>query len=348
MTKIALLSINSGVGGIGRYTNEVRNLIMKMDGKLKFEDIELSNISQLGPGITFPLKFFLKDLSGSDIIHNLSSYPIYLNRNNNILCSTIHEFQAVSHPEVNNFQDKTIKDLVWRFFVAEPSYKSALNSDYIIASSKQTVKEALDLGYSKSRLFLVNLGVDRGFLTPTINKRNDQKFRVLYLGALSPRKNVKFAINAFKKTDLSNGILELWGKNIYKKEDLAKFVGGDKRIYLKGIASEKDLCSIYDSADVFCYPSLYEGFGIPIFEAMARGLPVIIYKNALISDEVRRYCFEAEDESDMANIIEDIKNNGYNNGLKKKATEYARSFTWEKTAKKTLEVYKNISKIEGL
>ncbi|MEM3714891.1 MAG: hypothetical protein QXF82_08095, partial [Nitrososphaeria archaeon] len=58
----------------------------------------------------------------------------------------------------------------------------------------------------------------------------------------------------------------------------------------------------------------------------------------------RKYCFEAESPEHMAQIIENLKENGYNEKLKKKATEYARSFTWERTAKETLEVYKRISK----
>jgi len=90
------------------------------------------------------------------------------------------------------------------------------------------------------------------------------------------------------------------------------------------------------------FPSLYEGFGQPILEAQSRGLPVIIYKYGKIPKEVRRYCFEAESPEHMAQIIENLKENGYNEKEQKKAMEYARSFTWEKTAKETLEVYKKV------
>ena len=102
------------------------------------------------------------------------------------------------------------------------------------------------------------------------------------------------------------------------------------------------LVNIYDSFNVFVFPSLYEGFGLPILEAQSRGLPVIIYKYGKIPKEVRKYCFEAESPEHMAQIIENIKENGYNEKLRKKATEYARSFTWEKCARETLEVYKKV------
>ena len=87
---------------------------------------------------------------------------------------------------------------------------------------------------------------------------------------------------------------------------------------------------------------MYEGLGYPILEAQSRGLPVIIYKYGKIPKEVRKYCFEAESSEHIAQIIENLKENGYNERLRKKATEYARSFTWEKCAKETLKAYKKV------
>jgi len=63
-----------------------------------------------------------------------------------------------------------------------------------------------------------------------------------------------------------------------------------------------------------------------------------------IPKEVRKYCFEAESPEHMAQIIEELKENGYNEKERKKAMEYARSFTWGRTAKKKLEVYKKVLK----
>jgi len=71
---------------------------------------------------------------------------------------------------------------------------------------------------------------------------------------------------------------------------------------------------------------------------------VIIYKHGKIPNEVRKYCFEAESPEHMAQIIEDLKENGYNEKQRKKATEYARSFTWNRCARETLSTYKSLSK----
>ncbi|MEM0147928.1 MAG: glycosyltransferase family 4 protein, partial [Candidatus Micrarchaeaceae archaeon] len=118
----------------------------------------------------------------------------------------------------------------------------------------------------------------------------------------------------------------------------------DKRINFMGYAPGDKIIDIYDSFDVFTFPTYYESFGLPILEAQSRGLPVIIYKHGKIPKEVRKYCFEAESPEHMAQIIENLKENGYNEKLRKKAMEYARSFTWERTAKETLKVYKKVFK----
>ena len=98
----------------------------------------------------------------------------------------------------------------------------------------------------------------------------------------------------------------------------------------------------YDGFDAFAFPSLYEGLGHPILEAQSRGIPVIIYKYGKIPKEVRKYCIEAESSEHMVQIIENIKENGYNEKLRKKATEYARSFTWERCARETLTAYRSV------
>ena len=115
-----------------------------------------------------------------------------------------------------------------------------------------------------------------------------------------------------------------------------------KSLKLMGFAPEDRIVEIYDSFDVFVFPSMYEGFGLPILEAQARGLPVVIYKKGRISKEIRKNRFEAEDAVHMASIIDDLRENGYNEKLRMEATAYARSFTWKRCAKETLKVYENL------
>ena len=91
------------------------------------------------------------------------------------------------------------------------------------------------------------------------------------------------------------------------------------------------------------FPSMYEGFDLPILEAQARGLPVIIYKKGGISKEIRKYCLGARGEKHMAGIIGDLRRNGYDIRIKKKTMEYVRSFTWAKCAQKTSKSYMELT-----
>ena len=109
-----------------------------------------------------------------------------------------------------------------------------------------------------------------------------------------------------------------------------------------GFAPENKIVKVYDSFDVLVHPTLYAGFELEIIEAQSRGIPVIICKFGIIPKEVRKYCFEAEDEAHAASIIEDLKENGYDKKKMNEAKEYAKRFTWSRCAKETLGVYDNI------
>ncbi|MGC8648898.1 MAG: glycosyltransferase, partial [Candidatus Micrarchaeia archaeon] len=219
--------------------------------------------------------------------------------------------------------------------------------DYIIAVSTQTKEEAIKLGFDKKDIFVVNLGIDKRFLKNKLKReRNKANFVVGYLGAMRKRKNLEFAIKAFNLISDPKIKFDIWGKKEYEYEHLTS-VSKNKNINFKGFAPEDKIVYIYDSFDAFVFPSFHEGFGMPILEAQARGLPVIIYKNAMIPKEVRKYCIEAESPEHMAQIIENLKKNGYDEKLRKEAMEYARNFTWDDTIKKIVDVYKDVLKREG-
>jgi glycosyltransferase involved in cell wall biosynthesis len=218
-----------------------------------------------------------------------------------------------------------------------------LNSDYIIAVSSLTKKRAVDLGFSSKKVFVVNIGIDDKFInTPKTISKVNKNFVVGYLGPMYKRKNVIFAIDAFKKIKDQEIRFNVWGKKAYDYPNLIKARGGDKRISFMGIAPEHSLVSTYDTFDVFVYPTLCDQFPASLLEAQSRGIPVITFKHGEISNEARKYCIEAEDEYDMARIIEKIMRNGYSNKIRLDAMKYARSFTANKLALETMKVYKKV------
>ena len=349
--KVGLLGVeghfSKGSGlGIERYMYELYHNIKKIKRtNLSLSKIEIKKLPFIGSGLSFDLITRYKNFNKFDILHNLMplkfSKPTQLK--NNILITTAHDFQPILYPELTFEKKPEFKDKIWFHLVIKPGLESTLKSDYILANSSQTKEEAIKLGFDKSRLFVVNLGIDKKFMAPIPLNKNKNKFIIGYLGAMRNRKNLEFGINAANAIKSKDIFFDIWGKKEFEYEYLVS-ISKNKNINFKGFAPEERIVNIYDSFDVFIFPSYHEGFGIPILEAQSRGLPVIIYKYGKIPKEVRKYCFEAESPEHMARIIENIKENGYNEKLRKKSTEYAKSFTWEKSARETLEVYERVLK----
>ena len=262
--------------------------------------------------------------------------------NNAKIITTIHDLSRFEKGLHRGLSQKVYNKLV------QGSIKDAIKySDFILCNSSQTFDTVVERFGLIKNMKVVSHGTNDKIIKAALPKRRVSKvFTVGYIGALMKHKNVIFLLKAAE---------------ILKSKAEYKFViygtGIDKNILLRfkqdhgldnvefnGYLKEDSKLKAYDGFDAFAFPSLYEGLGHPILEAQSRGLPVIIYKYGKIPKEVRKYCFEADSPEHMAQIIENIKENGYNEKLRKKATEYARSFTWQRCARETLEVYKKVLK----
>jgi glycosyltransferase involved in cell wall biosynthesis len=336
---------NKGGSGIRRYAYELYNNLLHIT---KNEDIRCSNYNSIPfcGGLTPAFYSLFENYMYYDIIHNIEPKPLFrVRKGNALLVTTFHDFRPITEPELTKSDFRSIRTILGLFLVLKPGIIEGLKSDYIIVNSTQTKNEAMSLGFKNSNIFITNFGIDERFLEPKKNKiKRRSSFKIGYVGLIGENKNVEFAITAMNFLDTRHYVFEIYGKPEYKYNKILSFGQKAKNIHFLGFAPEDKLVDVYDSFDVFVHPSLYEGFGLPILEAQARGLPVIIYKYGKIPKEVRKYCFEAEDPEHMAQIIMQLKENGYNEKLKKKATEYARSFTWKKTAYETLRAYKKIMK----
>ncbi len=326
-----------------RYMPELFKNLKRLNTQT--DKIEIKQMPFIGRAFSISTKLLLKDLSNYDIIHNISQDPVYLLKKKNAkLITTVH-----FSPEQPKFiYEKNFKTSLWLNSVIKMNFMLLDHSDYLIANSTQTKEDLCNnLSISSKKISVINLGLDQRYIKQKIPQKIGYKrdFKIGYLGILTSNKNVIFALDAFKLVKGKNISMDVWGKpifsNTYYKKILDK-VAIDKRVYLKGYAPGEKIVEIYDSFNVFVFPTPYESFGLPILEAQSRGLPVIIYKYGKIPKEVRKYCFEAESPKHMAQIIENLKENGYNEKLRKRATDYARSFTWEKCARETLEVYRKV------
>ncbi len=337
--------------GIPRYTIELYNNLKKFekDKIIKIRKYYFPRYSLLGDALSFEISSILYKIpKNEDILHIPSGFFILHNLPKHVkIISTIHDVNPLI-VQTNNIK-YILKDRIWRYLALKRGINYNINiSDAILVNSTQTKDEVITLGVDNSKVFVVNHGIDIRFLKDIMNNKNNNKnnFVVGYIGSFATNKNINFIID-YANNIIDNKIsFELWGAKTYDYKRLIKKTSSLKNIRFMGFAPEDQLVNIYDSFDVFVFPSLYEGFGLPILEAQSRGIPVIIYKYGKIPKEVRKYCFEAESPEHMAQIIENLKENGYNEKLRKEAMNYARSFTWEKTAKETLEVYKQLVNIK--
>ncbi len=313
---------------------------------IELETIEPKMLPVIGKGLSILSQTKLMDLSRFDVIHNFDINPFSpLNKGKAVIVTTAHDFQPLIRPDLSTGMNKSLKNHLFNVFVSKRGFKATLHSDYLIAVSTLTRDDAVSLGFPRKKIFVVNHGVDKSFLAKAKPKKKGAVFNVGYMGAFHPRKNPQFLFKTFNMLHGDDYSIQLWGKLGYDRDELMKMAAGDVRIHFNGFAPDDEFVKIYDSFDVLLFPSFYEGFGIPIIEAQARGVPVVIYKYGKIPAETRKYCIEARNEAHAAEIIQNLKKNGYSEKQRKRAMDYARGFTWEKTAEETLKVYKKIGRV---
>ncbi|MCD6446446.1 glycosyltransferase family 4 protein, partial [Candidatus Bathyarchaeota archaeon] len=205
-------------------------------------------------------------------------------------------------------------------------WKLASKCDVIIANSSQTAEQIREYYGRDEDVYVINPGVDERFVPKDVKK---DKPTLGFFANFSFRKQVDKAIEVFKivKKHIDCRLILAGGKlqTIYQRQfDVKKLVYGLKDVEIKGYIPENMVVRLYNSFDVFLFPSTYEGFGLPILEAQACGVPVFIFKDAKIPEETRRFAIECEDVKDMAEkVINLLENEEEYLWYRKKGIEYA-------------------------
>lgn len=180
-------------------------------------------------------------------------------------------------------------------------------------------------------------------------KYNLPETYLLFVSSLEPRKNIDLLIKALQtaNTDIPLVLVGWHGWGDKKWLEKIKKTDLKKRIYITGHVPDHDLKAIYNGAQALVYPSLYEGFGLPILEAMTCGCPVICSNTASMPEVAgdAAILINPVKSDDLALAIETIVHDtDRRNDLVKKGAKQASCFTWEKTARQTLEVFKMAAK----
>ncbi|MCL5951091.1 MAG: glycosyltransferase family 4 protein, partial [Chloroflexi bacterium] len=194
---------------------------------------------------------------------------------------TFHDMTFFLYPQVHRAYKKLFFTYMMRF--------SARHASMLIADSDSTRRDILDFFKTDpGRVTSVPLGVSPAFgplpagpgIEPLRRRYHLPEQMILYVGVLEPRKNIITLIRAYARL-VQSGVgqrLVIAGRKGWMYKDLFRAVdelGLSHRVLFPGYIPEQDLPVLYNAASVFVYPSLYEGFGLPVLEALACGVPVI-------------------------------------------------------------------------
>ncbi len=234
--------------------------------------------------------------------------------------------------------------------------------DKIITISQSSKKDILKFypDVSEDKIAVIYHGFDQEMFACERSLLEEKKLKkdlkifgkyILYLGAIQPRKNLAVLISAFEKIKADEKAadlkLVLAGEKAWLWKDVFKQI--EKSPYRKDILTPgrikfESIGHLMRGAEIFCFPSLYEGFGIPVLEAFAAGVPVVCTDNSSLPEvagEAALY-FSGEDVTQLTKNLKNILvDQDLRNSLIAKGKQQAAKFSWEKCARETLECLKN-------
>lgn len=265
---------------------------------------------------------------------------------------TIHDLTFLTHPETHSEHD---------LVMAKSIKKTVDQADAIIAVSKNTKKDLMELlNVPEEKIFVV-YEAPREIFRKQKTERDGlgnwsiKKPYLLYVGNIEPRKNLVRLIKAFEQFSSSlpsipsSPSLVLAGSPAWKSDEIIKTVENSpirEKIILTGYVNDSELLTLYNNTVALFYVPLYEGFGLPILEAMACGCPMVTSNTSSLPEvggEVAEYVDPenieqiAQKMAEVANWSQEVRINKQEAGL-----EWVKNFSWEKVAQETKKVYQSL------
>lgn len=363
---IDAVTLLSPITGIGRYTYEISKEVQKYEElNVKYfygyhskhliepwQNTTYKNIKSIL--VKYPK---LKQLARESLMFTnrlfSKKYDIYWQPNfipnttvkTGKIITSIHDF---SFEIYKDFHPKERIDFFNKYF-----YKNVRLSDKIITGSEYTKREILErFDFNSRDIKVIYHGIRHDVFKKYDNLEVDfdlpRKF-ILSVGSIEPRKNLLGLLKAYNLLDENvkkEYKLVLIGFKGWNNSELMEIIEANKdNILYLGFISDEDLAKVYNLASCFVFPSFYEGFGLPPIEAMACGTPVLCSDNSSLPEvcsDAAIYCNpnSIEDISKKITII--LSDKELQNNLIKKGLERCLEFTWEKSARKHIEVFKEL------
>ncbi|MER5178807.1 glycosyltransferase family 1 protein [Streptomyces sp. NPDC002896] len=244
---------------------------------------------------------------------------------------TFHDLIHFKYPTYFSPSDNTVeRQLYW-----------ARHADRIIAVSHSTAEDLVALFRVPRHKIAV---VHHGVRIPTTMKRDVGDY-LLYVGTRNGWKNWPIVLKALLARECATLRLVCAGGGAPTPQEMTLLadLGLSRRVEFVQ-AGEKELDGLYRNALALVYPSLYEGFGLPLLEAMARGVPVVASRTSSIPEVAgdAALLFSPREVDELVHAIEGLFDDSTRRELEKRGRERAGKFSWTRTARQTIEVYRDL------
>ena len=217
----------------------------------------------------------------------------------------------------------------------------------VMCSSQATIDDCVAAGFDKDRLRLVPLGVrsvprDREAIDKARATFGLTRPYVMFNGTVEPRKNLRRLLTAFARVPRRDVDLVLVGPSGWNESLETELAPLEDRVHVLGFVARPELEALLAGADVFCLPSLKEGFGLPVLEAMSQGAAVVTSAGTSTAEVAGDTALLVDplDVGAIANAIEELLDDrALAERLSSAGKARAATFTWERTAAATSAVY---------
>jgi glycosyltransferase involved in cell wall biosynthesis len=267
----------------------------------------------------------------------------------------------------------TCHDLIGRLFPENFSRSAKLywhdllpyslkHASHIITVSQNSKNDIIRLlNISPGKISVIPSAVDSAFKQCT-DEEEIRKFRQRYnlpqpfclaVGTIEPRKNLPFLVEAFARAKRDDHVLVIVGKKGWDTQALDRTVQRlhlSDRVKILEYVPEKDLAALLSTATALLFPSLYEGFGLPMLEAMACGTPVVASTASSIPEVAGTAALYADPKDNQAwtdCLSKIINDQALQERLRAQGLRRARQFTWERTAQQTLKIFHSVYTAPG-
>jgi len=263
---------------------------------------------------------------------------------------TLHDLTVLKFPTAHTQLNRRFLRLMLPHFLR--------TADVVIADSHCTKQDALQLyGLSTDHVRVVHLGVDEHFMPASavsaqaVRKRYQLPGRfILVVSTIEPRKNLIVLLEAYQALRQQNPEIQLViaGKRGWHSEPFFKRLqelGLTEQVKRLGYVPDEDLPALYSLAEVFAFPSLYEGFGLPVLEAMACGTPVVCSNTSSLPEVAGEAAIQIAptDVREWTQALEQISRDAERRtDLRERGFRQAARFTWEATARQTYTIYQEV------